>query len=205
METLQQAIHDSPEDAERFINLTAKHVDRLNAIIEDLTSLSRIEQDEHKEDLAFERCVLRTILDNAVQVCESAAEQKSIRVEVTCANEVYVKANAALLEQCFVNLVDNAIKYSPAQSRVRVEAEANGTRAYVRVIDEGVGIPREHHERVFERFYQVNKARSREAGGTGLGLAIVRHIVQAHRGTVDLESQPGTGSTFRVALPLNGS
>jgi two-component system phosphate regulon sensor histidine kinase PhoR len=201
VETLQHSALESPDDARRFLGLVAKHVNRLNAIIEDLTSLSRIEQGEQKDNLAFTRCNLRPIVDNAVQVCDAAAAARGIRIDVSCDNELFVRANAALLEQCFVNLLDNAIKYSPNGRRVQVVARAAGGDVQIAVTDEGIGIPKEHHERIFERFYRVDQGRSRDAGGTGLGLSIVRHIVQLHQGRIELDSRVGAGSTFRVSIP----
>jgi two-component system phosphate regulon sensor histidine kinase PhoR len=109
--------------------------------------------------------------------------------------------NAKLLEQAVVNLLDNAVKYSEPGKTVRIAASADEKEAVIRVTDEGCGIESEHLPRLFERFYRVDKSRSRKLGGTGLGLAIVKHIVQAHGGGVSVESQPGKGSAFRILLP----
>jgi two-component system phosphate regulon sensor histidine kinase PhoR len=108
--------------------------------------------------------------------------------------------NPSLLEQAVVNLIDNAVKYSAAGQTVRVEAGRADGEVFIRVIDQGCGIGSEHLPRIFERFYRVDKARSRKLGGTGLGLAIVKHIVQLHGGQVTVDSAPGRGSTFTVRI-----
>ncbi len=110
--------------------------------------------------------------------------------------------NPPLLEQAVINLIDNAIKYSPEGSRIRIEARQEPAQISIVVTDEGCGIPAEHLPRIFERFYVVDKSRSRKLGGTGLGLAIVKHIAQAHGGRVAVASTPGQGSTFTIYLPV---
>jgi two-component system phosphate regulon sensor histidine kinase PhoR len=134
-------------------------------------------------------------------VCDPKAAAKNIGIEVTCPDTLRANFNAPLLEQALVNLLDNAIKFSPANSSVRVEAEIAGSEIVIRVMDQGDGIPSEHLDRIFERFYRVDAGRSRKVGGTGLGLAIVKHIAQAHRGRVTVESTPGEGSTFSIMIP----
>ena len=114
------------------------------------------------------------------------------------------EVNPPLLEQAIINLVDNAIKYSDAGGVVRLSAEGAGDEWVIRVADQGAGIEAEHLPRLFERFYRVDKARSRKLGGTGLGLSIVKHIVAAHGGRIDVESTPGVGSIFTIRLPAEG-
>ena len=118
-----------------------------------------------------------------------------------CPPDLTAQINAALLEQAVINLLDNAIKYSGAGSAIEIRAERDGAELVIRVKDQGCGIEAKHLPRLFERFYRVDKARSRELGGTGLGLAIVRHIALAHRGSVSVESTVGVGSTFSLRLP----
>jgi two-component system phosphate regulon sensor histidine kinase PhoR len=118
-----------------------------------------------------------------------------------CSAGLQARINAPLIEQAVINLVGNAIKYSDRQSSVQIEAERQDDTVKIRVRDRGCGIAREHLPRLFERFYRVDKARSRSLGGTGLGLAIVKHIVQAHGGTVTVSSEPGAGSVFTISLP----
>jgi two-component system phosphate regulon sensor histidine kinase PhoR len=126
---------------------------------------------------------------------------KNIGITVTCPDTLRTTFNAPLLEQALVNLIDNAVKFSPANSTVRMEAQETGAEIVIRVMDQGCGIPPEHLDRIFERFYRVDAGRSRKVGGTGLGLAIVKHIAQAHKGRVTVESTPAAGSTFSIIIP----
>jgi two-component system phosphate regulon sensor histidine kinase PhoR len=201
VETLQGGAMENREDAGRFLAIIARQADRLNAIIEDLLNLSRIERDTEAGDITLEEERLKPVLQAAIQVCELQAAAKDVRLELDCAPDAAAAISAPLLEQALVNLIDNAVKYSPAGGRVRVEARQNGEETVVRVQDWGVGIDAKHLPRLFERFYRVDKARSRKLGGTGLGLAIVKHIAQAHGGQARVESEPGRGSIFSLHLP----
>jgi two-component system phosphate regulon sensor histidine kinase PhoR len=197
---LEPAGHDA-EEARRFLGIIARQADRLNAIIEDLLALARIEQDVEQDDIARAKGSIREILAGAIQICALKAEEKNIRVALACDEPIQVEVNAPLVEQAVVNLLDNAIKYSEPGSEVRVVGALEDGQARVHVIDQGCGIEPRHHARVFERFYRVDKARSRKLGGTGLGLAIVKHIAEAHKGSVAVQSAPGKGSTFTLSLP----
>jgi two-component system phosphate regulon sensor histidine kinase PhoR len=140
-------------------------------------------------------------LENAAALCVNTAAERSISVELDCPDALRARLNAALLEQAVVNLLDNAVKYSPSGGTVILRAGQDAGGVLIAVQDFGCGIPREHHARLFERFYRVDKARSCKLGGTGLGLAIVKHIAQAHHGTVSVDSAPGRGSVFTIRLP----
>jgi two-component system phosphate regulon sensor histidine kinase PhoR len=207
VETLLDGAADDPADSRRFLDIVARQADRLESIIEDLLSLSRIEQSEDAGDLPLERTRIAGVLADVSAECGPRAGERSIRLEVDCDEGLEADVNAPLLEQAAINLVDNAIKYSDAGKTVRVaatlEPAAAGGRGslVISVRDEGCGIESEHLPRLFERFYRVDPARSRKLGGTGLGLSIVKHIVQAHGGTVAVESRPGVGSTFTIRLP----
>jgi two-component system, OmpR family, phosphate regulon sensor histidine kinase PhoR len=201
VETLLDGAAISPADSENFLRIVAKQADRLNAIIDDLLALSRIEQNDDVSGMVLEVQTLEPALRSALQSCEVAAVDKQITLQLVCDAELQARINAPLLEQAVINLVDNAIKYSEGQSSVQVEAEVEDDMVKIRVRDRGRGIAREHLPRLFERFYRVDKARSRRQGGTGLGLAIVKHIVQAHGGTVTVSSEPGAGSVFTILLP----
>jgi len=130
------------------------------------------------------------------------AADKKVKIELSCDERIEARINPALVEQAVVNLVDNAVKYTEAGGNVRISVRKGKQETTISVEDEGCGIAKEHLSRIFERFYVVDKGRSRKLGGTGLGLAIVKHIVQAHGGHVSVESTPGKGSTFTIHLPL---
>jgi two-component system phosphate regulon sensor histidine kinase PhoR len=201
VETLLDGAMERPDDAERFLGIIAKQADRLNAIIDDLLDLSRIEQGQNKQAIELVSSSVRAVLQAAMHACDIKARDKSIELVLSCDPELLADMNPQLLEQAIINLVDNAIKYSDAGGTVRVEARCDERQTVIEVRDQGCGIAAEHLPRLFERFYRVDKARSRRAGGTGLGLSIVKHIVQAHKGRVTVDSVPGQGSTFRVILP----
>ncbi len=203
IETLSDgAIHD-PADAKRFLDIVARQTQRLNAIIDDLLMLSRVEQQTDRSEIELQPGPLRPVLCAAVQLCEGKAAEKDISLQVNCQEPLTARMNAALLEQAVVNLIDNAIKYSNPKSQVRIEATKVNGSVTIRVIDSGCGIEPQYLPRLFERFYRVDKARSRKLGGTGLGLAIVKHIAQAHGGRVTVESVPGKGSIFSILLPVS--
>jgi two-component system phosphate regulon sensor histidine kinase PhoR len=201
VETLHQGSVETPEEAERFLGIIAKHVDRLNTIIEDLLLLSRIEDEGERGDIKCEKTRLHDIFQNAVQICRPQAEDKHIQIELEGDEALTAVVDPVLLEQAVVNLLDNAVKYSDPQKTVRVVAQTVGPEIQIRVQDHGIGIEKKHLPRLFERFYRVDKARSRAQGGTGLGLAIVKHIAQAHGGHVTVESRLGEGSRFTIHLP----
>jgi two-component system phosphate regulon sensor histidine kinase PhoR len=201
VETLLDGAVRDPLDSERFLRIVAKQADRLHAIIEDLLSLSKIEEKEDSEAIALEAGPVRPVLESAVHACQTAAAEHQISVRLECDGQLRAKLNPLLLEQAVVNLLDNAIKYSEPGREVKISAEAAEGEVLVHVADRGCGIADEHVPRIFERFYRVDRARSRKLGGTGLGLAIVKHIVQAHRGRITVDSTLGVGSTFTIHLP----
>jgi len=158
-------------------------------------------QRENEPRLTLEEADVCDVVRVAVEVCEPKAQAKGIAIGVSCTSRVLAAVNPPLLEQAVVNLVDNAVKYSPEASAVEVGLDEAPDEIVISVRDHGPGVPREHLPRLFERFYRVDKARSRDLGGTGLGLAIVKHIAQAHGGRVSVDSRVGEGSTFRIHLP----
>jgi two-component system phosphate regulon sensor histidine kinase PhoR len=201
VETLLDGALDDPPTARRFLEIVVRHADRLNAITDDLLNLSRIEQEAEGGVLHTEPVALAALLQAAAQVCQAKAEARGIRIVQAAPPGLEAWLNPQLMEQAVVNLLDNAVKYAPEGSEVRLEAAPEPAGTVIRVRDQGPGIPPEHLPRLFERFYRADKARSRRQGGTGLGLAIVKHIAQAHRGRVEVESRPGAGSTFSLHLP----
>ncbi len=202
-ETLLEGAFKEPEKAERFLQIIAKHTDRLNAIVEDLLSLSSLEEGTQTRKITFEKAPIRPVLKSVVSMSTIKAEEKEITVELDCDEGIEARINTVLLEQAILNLVDNAIKYSEPKSQVRIEVHTTNQMITIAVRDTGCGIDKKHQHRIFERFYVVDKSRSRKLGGTGLGLAIVKHIAEVHGGYVTLESTPGIGSTFTVQLPAD--
>jgi two-component system phosphate regulon sensor histidine kinase PhoR len=200
VETLLDGAMNQPEEAERFLKIVAKHADRLNCIIEDLLILSRLEQDG-KEGMEMQKSGLCDILNSAVEVCEQRAASKHIEIGVEYSGELTATVNPPLIEQALINLIGNAIKYSADGKKITVSARTEKEGIVLSVQDQGYGIEEKHLERLFERFYRVDKGRSRQEGGTGLGLSIVKHIAQAHGGTVSVQSRYGQGSTFSIFLP----
>jgi len=202
VETLRDGAVKDPEDATRFLGIIEKHVDRLEAIIEDLLNLSKIEQTSEKTGISFVESQMCDILQNALQVCHVAIADKKIKIETSCAESIKANIDPTLMEQAIVNLLDNAVKYSDEGGTIRLEVSKEKDLVVIAVEDHGCGISKKHLPRLFERFYRVDKARSRQLGGTGLGLAIVKHIVQAHGGDVTVNSTPGKGSIFSIRIPL---
>lgn len=201
VETLCGPAADDPGQLKRFLEIIQRQVDRLNAIIDDLLSLSRIEQEDERSQVERTKANLNDVLAAAVAECDAKARERRITARLDCPDELIVPINPQLIEQAVVNLLDNAIKYSDEGGTVDLRAEETTTGVVIHVADTGCGIAAEHLPRVFERFYRVDRARSRKLGGTGLGLAIVKHIAHAHGGTVTAESTPGQGSTFTIHLP----
>jgi two-component system, OmpR family, phosphate regulon sensor histidine kinase PhoR len=203
VETLRDGAAESPQETERFLEIIQKHVERLEALVEDLLRLSRIEKEAEREEIVMEVRPLRDVLSAALQLCQGKASAKDARLELTCPEDLMARINPALLEQALVNLLDNAMAYSEEGRPVRVTAREAEKEILIQVQDEGCGIAKVHLARLFERFYRVDRARSRKLGGTGLGLSIVKHIMEAHGGRVSVESEPGKGSIFTLHLPKN--
>ena len=202
VETLQQGSFDSSEESRRFLGIIQKHVDRLSSIVEDLLSLSRIEQEDEGQTIKIEAGSVSEIFRSVLQLCRPKAEEKNITVTIGGDEQISADFDGSLIEQAIVNLLDNAIKYSEPDSTIHLTAYRDDSEIRISVEDQGIGIAKKHLPRLFERFYRVDKARSRKMGGTGLGLAIVKHIAQAHGGHVTVESTLGKGSTFTIHLPI---
>lgn len=206
VETLLDGAMEDGTAAEKFLRIIERQSRRLDAIVDDLLTLARIEDRFKNNNIALEQKRIRPILEAVVQDCTPQAEQKKVPVHIECDPGLNANVNSAILEQGIINLLTNAIKYSPAGKTVAIAAarrqDVTGKEVVdILVRDQGPGIGREHLERIFERFYRCDKARSRENGGTGLGLAIVKHIAQCHGGTVDVDSRVGSGSTFTITIP----
>ncbi len=205
VETLLGGAMHEPENAERFLRIILRQADRLNAIISDLLLLAQMEQGGKEKGEAMEGLQavrLTEVLQAAVRACQPKAEGRPTPVGLTCPEALKVAADARLLEQAVINLLDNAINYSEPGRPVQIVGREHAGEVLIEVHDQGCGIAVQHLTRIFERFYRVDKARSREAGGTGLGLAIVKHVVQAYGGSVTVASELGKGSVFTIHLPL---
>ena len=201
VETLQQGTGQSREEQERFLGIIIKHVNRLNSILEDLLVLSRMELEETNSGIHLAEGRIKDVIQTAVQICQPKAAAKNITIDLDVSEDIKANLDATLLEQALVNLIDNAIKYSGEGNRVVINTRIEIKELKIEIVDRGAGIPQNHLPRLFERFYRVDKARSRKLGGTGLGLAIVKHIVQAHGGHISVDSALGKGSTFTIHLP----
>ncbi len=203
VETLLDGAIEDPGESRRFLRIVQRHSERLNSIIEDLLYLSRIEQDAGEARVALDLGSVDRVVRRAIEICQPRAHEKDITINSVTSGEPNARINAQLLEHAVVNLLDNAVKYSERGSTVEVESKRTADGVAIRILDHGIGIAPEHLPRLFERFYRVDKSRSRELGGTGLGLAIAKHIVQAHGGSIHVESAPGRGSIFTIRLPRN--
>ena len=192
-----------PETLRNFLGIILRQGERLHAIVEDLLALARIEQGKREDAIELTSQPLSPVIAAAVETCQAKADAKDISIRVDCEFGLMTEINRTMLEQALINLIDNAVKYSPESSRVEVVALKIRTEVKINVLDEGRGIESEHLPRLFERFYRTDRARSRQMGGTGLGLSIVKHIAEAHGGRVSVQSRPGKGSTFTLSLPLS--
>jgi two-component system phosphate regulon sensor histidine kinase PhoR len=199
-ETLSEGLIDSdPATATRFVETIRTHAERLAELIADLLTLSQLESRDVPLEMKPAR--LADSAGSVIRLLEAQAADKGIRLASLIPEGITVSADLMKLEQVLVNLLDNALKYTPSGGTVTVSATEEGTMVRVAVADSGIGIPPRDIPRIFERFYRVDEARTRDQGGTGLGLAIVKHIVQLHGGSVTVESTPGKGSTFSFTLP----
>ena len=190
---------EDKETREKFLSIINDEAERLSRLISDILTLSQIEQIRDSKDDPID---VANIISQVVMLVKNSAEIKGIKISTTGKEIVGLHGDADLLKQMIINLVDNAIKYSGEGSEVVISTHMENGRAVISVSDNGAGIPKEHMDRLFERFYRVDAARSREQGGTGLGLAIVKHIALSFKGTVEVDSEIGHGSKFTVKLPL---
>jgi len=212
VETLKDGAINDPKNSRKFLNIIETHTEKLNNLINDLLELSKIESRELK--MNFQPINLRELTEEVVANLKGVIERKELEVVVDIPFDFpQVEVDSEKIKQVLGNLLDNAIKFTPPlragagftpqNGRICIRAVDKGKDIQIEVSDTGIGIPREHLPRLFERFYRVDKARSRELGGTGLGLSIVKHIIQAHGGKIGVESEFGKGSKFFFTLPKN--
>ncbi|MES9682176.1 PAS domain-containing sensor histidine kinase [Bacillus sp. AFS001701] len=197
-ETLLDGAMENDELCKNFLSIILTESDRMQTLIQDLLDLSKIEQQNFKLDLS--EVSAKQVIEDVQQMLNQKAEEKNIDFKLYLNSPLVVYADALRLKQVIINLVDNAIHYTPAGGKVFITSSETNDHIVLRVNDTGVGIGKEEISRIFERFYRVDKARSRNSGGTGLGLAIVKHLVEAHKGKIEVESKLGHGTSFIVTL-----
>lgn len=201
VETLLDSGTDDPEMTRHFLGIIASETGRLSKLVEELLYLSKIE--ERRVVHRWQRVEIGDLVDRVLAVCGNHAEEKGISIRANLPSRLPpLFGDPDMLAQVLINLMDNAIKYTPSGGNVTVSASTEEDEIRIDVADTGVGIPADSLSRIFERFYRVDKARSRELGGIGLGLAIVKHIIKGHGGRVEVKSAPGRGSVFTIYLPL---
>ena len=200
-ETLLDSLEEGNKKQKiHFIEIIRKNAGIMENLTNDLLILADLENNTvNARDM--EELSIAPLIEEAVSSVEPQARRKQIELIVKCPDDLSAKLYGSLIIQALINLIDNGIKYSPAKSKLWVSACEENGELLLEVKDRGIGIPAEHLDRIFERFYRIDRARSREAGGTGLGLSIVRHIAIMHRGRVEAESHAGEGSVFRIRIP----
>jgi two-component system phosphate regulon sensor histidine kinase PhoR len=201
-ETLLSGAMDDPPQARAFVEMIARNAERLARLTNDLLDLSRIES--RQWPVRLEPVSVEATARRAIEVCSEPARRKQIELSVEIPEGTAVMADARALEQVLVNLLDNAVKYTPDGGKATVSTTVSGNLIDIAVTDTGQGIERHHLPRLFERFYRVDPGRSRGSGGTGLGLAIVKHLVQMQAGDIGVETGAG-GTSFRVRLPRSAT
>ncbi len=202
VETLKEGAIEDPENRLKFLGIIDEHSQKLQALIEDLLSLSKLESGTGK--LKIERVDLHKIFSKITDLLKRNLEQKCVKLEIDLeATPFIIHADPLLIEQALTNLLENAIKYNKPEGKISVQVLRSTRGTTIRVEDSGIGIPVKDLPRIFERFYRVEKSRSRESGGTGLGLSIVKHIVEKHSGEIEVASSEDRGTTFTITLPAH--
>lgn len=202
VETLEDEINGKEEDSEtkRYLSIISRHTDRLITIVQDLLVLSKLE--ESGAQLMVSKVNLKTLIENLLKIFEQKIAEKKLKLICDFSLELpEIQVDTFKIEQVFMNLIDNAIKYTD-EGEIRINAVNRGDYAEITVEDTGLGIPKDDLHRIFERFYIVDKSRSRKVGGSGLGLSIVKHIILLHNGSIEAESERGAGTRFRIKLPF---
>ncbi|WP_394218000.1 two-component system histidine kinase PnpS [Halobacillus trueperi] len=198
-ETLLDGAMKDEKMLEQFLQIILKESGRLQSLIQDLLELSKLERDDFL--LNVEQIEVQRLLNDLLPIVEQHAEQRQVKLHASVQGNTWIQGDSSRLKQVFMNLLTNAINYSGDEGEVTLEFQETENHVTIKISDNGVGIPEEEISRIFERFYRVDKARSRNSGGTGLGLAIVKHIVEAHEGTIHVESEVDVGTAFYVELP----
>jgi two-component system phosphate regulon sensor histidine kinase PhoR len=201
-ETLLETTIKKPEDNKRFLDMIIRHSDRLNSLVDDLLVLARLESEAGEGEIMLSRHKIVDVLESSIALCKTKSEASQVHLERECDSALEIDINFRQIEQAVTNLIDNAIKFSTPGGSIHLKVTLQANEIIISVEDQGCGIESQHLPRLFERFYRVDKGRSREMGGTGLGLAIVKHIALAHGGQVSVDSTPNKGSTFMIHLPF---
>ncbi len=202
IETLQEMlVNNDTQQSEQFLKIIEKNVNRMIELINDLLALSRLERLQGT-DIQFENQPMATLIQGAVNICHARINAKNITVSIDCPEDLNGRVDPILMEQAIINLVDNAVKYNPEGSQIAIAVTRQDNSLDIEIKDNGIGIDKEHLPKIFNRFYRIDRGRSRNEGGTGLGLAIVKHIIQYHNGKIDVESIKGSGSCFKISVPV---
>lgn len=200
VETLLEGAVNNEKDLKRFLQIVHKQNTRLASIVDDLFMLSRLENAPLSDVLELQPINIKDLLSSAMDMCSARAENKNIQIKLKVNTRKSIRADLSLLLQAIINLLDNAIKFSDQHSEIKLIANKVGDEVVIKVSDSGPGISEQHLERIFERFYRVDKSRSRREGGTGLGLAIVKHIIQLHHGSISVSNNKKAGTCFSLAF-----
>jgi two-component system phosphate regulon sensor histidine kinase PhoR len=205
VETLKEGAIDDPKTRGRFIDIIGAEAERLERLIEDILLLSEIEGGKSPSMIGELLDVEKVIEEEILPIFGQQAARKEIVLKTFFEDHLpTLHMDKDRFKQMMINLVDNAVKFTENGGQVTVSAYRNQQSMVLKVKDTGIGIPVEHHERIFERFYRIDSGRSRKEGGTGLGLAIVKHIVLSANGSVEVNSRPGAGTEFKIEIPLQG-
>lgn len=199
-ETLIEGAKNDEQSLDMFLNIILKESNRIESLVTDLLDLSHIEQ---QKELEINYMNLSELANNIIDNLQTQAYNKRIKIQSEIEKDVIIEAHENKIAQVITNLLSNAINYSSEDNKVIVRVYRNDNKVYLEIQDYGIGISETDQKRIFERFYRVDKARSRDSGGTGLGLSITKHIVEAHNGRIDVKSAPGKGSIFKVLFNDN--
>jgi two-component system phosphate regulon sensor histidine kinase PhoR len=201
LETINAGAINNTDDAKRFIDISLKQARRLNRLVEDLLVISKVELGEIK--LHFEAVSIRDVFLGAMPLVEAKAGLKKINIQNNLQENIpHILADRDRLTQILVNVLDNAVKFTPEDGSIFIDAGQKDNHVLVTITDTGIGIPKEEVQRLGERFYRVDRSRSRDLGGTGLGLSIVKHLMIAHGGKMEIESQSGRGTKVSLFFPV---
>ncbi|RLB86653.1 MAG: PAS domain-containing sensor histidine kinase, partial [Deltaproteobacteria bacterium] len=202
IETLQEMLDtNDTRESESFLKIIEKNVNRMIDLINDLLALSKLERLQGT-NIQLENQHMAALIQGAVNTCHANIQAKNIIVTIDCPEDIIAMVDPILMEQAILNLLDNAVKYSGEDRPIAITVTRQDDFLDIVIKDKGCGIGKEHLSKIFNRFYRVDKARSRHEGGTGLGLAIVKHITQYHQGKIDVTSTKDKGSTFRISIPV---